>query len=41
MVFGTGISGIGAADLLKKVGANPVIYDGNEDLDPEDIRGKM
>ena len=41
LVFGSGISGIGAADLLKKVGANPVIYDGNEDLDPEDIRGKM
>lgn len=24
LVFGAGISGIGAADLLKEVGANPV-----------------
>ena len=41
LVFGSGISGIGAADLLKKVGANPIIYDGNEKLDPDVIRGKM
>ncbi|NCB91384.1 MAG: UDP-N-acetylmuramoyl-L-alanine--D-glutamate ligase [Clostridia bacterium] len=41
LVFGSGISGIGAADLLKKVGACPVIYDGNAELDPEDIRSKM
>ena len=30
LVFGAGISGIGAADLLCKVGACPVIYDGND-----------
>ena len=30
LVFGTGISGIGAADLLKRVGASVVLYDGNE-----------
>ena len=41
LVFGSGLSGIGAADLLKEVGACPVIYDSNEDLDPEAIRGKM
>lgn len=41
LVFGSGISGIGAGDLLKSVGAIPVIYDGNETLDPETIRGKM
>lgn len=41
LVFGSGISGIGAADLLKKVGANPVIYDGNENLNPEDIRERL
>ena len=27
LVFGSGISGIGAAELLGKVGALPVIYD--------------
>ena len=41
LVFGSGLSGIGAADLLKEVGSCPVIYDSNEDLDPEAIRGKM
>ena len=29
LVFGSGKSGIGASDLLAKVGAFPVIYDGN------------
>ena len=29
LVFGSGISGIGAADLLVQVGAKPVIYDEN------------
>ena len=33
LVFGAGISGIGAADLLCKVGACPVIYDGNDKQD--------
>ena len=28
LVFGSGKSGIGAAELLAKVGAQPVIYDG-------------
>ena len=32
LVFGSGKSGIGAAELLAKVGAQPVIYDGNKDL---------
>mgnify|MGYP003376544382 FL=1 len=41
LVFGSGISGIGAADLLKQVGANPIIYDGNEELDREEIRSRM
>lgn len=41
LVFGSGLSGIGAADLLKKVGACPVIYDSNEALDPEEIRGRL
>lgn len=41
LVFGSGISGIGAADLLKTVGAVPVIYDGNVKLNPDDIRAKL
>lgn len=41
LVFGSGISGIGAADLLKTVGAVPVIYDGNENQSPEEILGKL
>lgn len=41
LVFGSGISGIGAADLLKQVGANPIIYDGNKELDREEIRSRM
>ena len=41
LVFGSCISGIGAADLLKQVGANPIIYDGNEELDREEIRSRM
>lgn len=40
LVFGAGISGIGAADLLCKVGACPVIYDGNDKQDPEAIKGQ-
>ena len=30
LVFGSGKSGIGASDLLAKVGAFPVIYDGKD-----------
>ncbi|MGN0251449.1 MAG: UDP-N-acetylmuramoyl-L-alanine--D-glutamate ligase [Oliverpabstia sp.] len=41
LVFGSGISGIGAADLLTAVGACPVIYDGNDLLSAEDIRSKL
>ena len=37
LVYGTGRSGIGAAKLLLKVGAVPILYDGNADLDPKDI----
>ncbi len=32
-----GISGIGAADLLGSAGAQPVIYDGNADIDKEAV----
>ena len=41
LVFGTGISGIGAADLLKRVGASVVLYDGNEKLNPREILDKL
>ncbi|MDD3360236.1 MAG: UDP-N-acetylmuramoyl-L-alanine--D-glutamate ligase [Hespellia sp.] len=33
MVFGSGISGIAASRLLQRIGAKPVLYDGNESLD--------
>lgn len=41
LVFGSGISGIGAAELLCQVGALPVIYDGKADLDKEAILHKI
>ena len=41
LVFGSGLSGIGAADLLQAVQAVPVIYDGNENLSKDAVRGKM
>ena len=41
MVVGTGISGIGAIDLLNKAGADCIIYDGNEKLSREDISKKI
>lgn len=41
LVFGAGKSGIGAADLLNAVGACPVLYDGNADLDKESVLLKI
>ena len=40
LVFGSGKSGIGAADLLGAEGARPVIYDGNEKTDREQVLEK-
>lgn len=37
LVFGSGKSGIGASDLLAKVGAFPVIYDGNAKTDKDAV----
>ena len=37
LVAGSGKSGIAAADLLKKIGAEVTIYDGNQNLDREEI----
>ena len=41
LVFGSGISGIGAAELLEKHGAQVVLYDGNDKLKKEDVEGKL
>ena len=41
LVAGSGKSGIGAADLLKKVGADIVIYDGNEKINKDDVLAKL
>lgn len=40
LVFGTGISGIAAAGLLKKEQIEVVLYDGNEELDLAEVREK-
>ena len=40
LVFGSGKSGIGAAELLGQVGACPVLYDGTPDLDKEAVLHK-
>ena len=40
LVFGSGKSGIGAAELLGQVGACLVLYDGNPDLDKEAVLHK-
>ena len=41
LVVGTGISGIGAYELLKQIGANPVLFDGNENLNIEELKIKQ
>ena len=41
LVVGTGISGIGAANLLVKQGAKVTLYDQNEKLKEEDVRAKL
>ena len=38
LVFGTGISGIGAGALLERAQASVILYDGNENLDKENLR---
>ncbi|KAI4447027.1 UDP-N-acetylmuramoylalanine--D-glutamate ligase [Eubacterium plexicaudatum ASF492] len=40
LVFGTGISGVAAAQLLAEKGADIILYDSNENLCKEDIRAK-
>ena len=41
LVAGTGISGIAAAKLLLSKGGEVVLYDGNEKLDPEELKKKF
>lgn len=41
LVFGTGKSGIGAADLLEQTGAHVILFDGNENTDKDAVLGKF
>ncbi len=41
LVFGAGISGTGAAELLGRAGADVILYDGNTSLSEEDVREKL
>lgn len=41
LVFGAGISGIGAAQLILGVPAEVVLYDGNKDLQEAELRAKL
>lgn len=41
LVFGSGISGIGAVKLLEDHGAEVVLYDGNESLDRASLREQL
>ena len=41
LVFGAGISGIGAAVLLNAQGAHTIIYDGNDALAEAAVREKL
>ena len=41
LVVGTGISGIGAATLLYKAGACPILFDENDKVSAQDVRKKL
>lgn len=41
LVFGTGLSGIAAAELLWQSGAYPVLFDGNTQIKETDVRAKL
>ena len=41
LVFGAGISGIGAAKLLLDASAEVILYDGNESLNKEELQAKL
>lgn len=41
LVIGSGISGVGSVALLEHIGAEVVLYDSNEKLTAQDMRGKL
>lgn len=41
LVIGSGISGIGAVNLLLQAGAKPVLFDGNEQIDIKTLQAKL
>ncbi len=41
LVFGSGISGVGAVHLLELHGADVILYDGNDKLKEQDVREKL
>ena len=41
LVFGSGISGIGACRLLEQVGKNVILYDGNTSLDVQKLQDQL
>ena len=41
LVFGSGISGIGAVKLLETHGAKVVLYDGNNALKAEEVKERL
>lgn len=41
LVIGSGISGVGAVKLLFEMGAKPVLFDGNEQIKPEELRERF
>ena len=41
LVFGAGRSGQGAASLLLAAGSQPVLYDGNKDLNEDKVRSQF
>lgn len=41
LVFGSGISGIGACKLLEQVGCQVILYDGNTALDPTKLKEQL
>ena len=38
LVIGSGVSGVGAVELLEKAGASPILYDSSEKLKGEELR---
>ena len=41
LVIGSGVSGVGAVELLEKAGASPILYDSSEKLKEEEVRSRL